>query len=338
MRIPRRTVWAFACFICIASHPFRAFATLNEADKETVRLLAYDASIDYDAGRYDKALEKFERAYAAAPVPKLALWLARTNARLGHLVKAMHLCGEAVRLESNALWIGDAQPQAQVEAARFRNELERRVPRLVVRVVGVRPSDVALRIDDDPVPSVLVGVERFVDPGLRRVSGRVARHEVSLEVALVERDIKEVVLDFGDRATQVRLELGRETTRSSSATNEPSTSERREATGRTQRRWGWIAVSVGAAGLAVGGVTGALVGRQHQELRERCPTGACGREYWSELDAYDNLRAISSVAFSVGAVGAATGVTLLLTSPSADRASRVSFLVQPRVLAIRAEF
>lgn len=340
MRIPRQTVWAFACFICIASHPSRASATLTEADKESVRLLAYDASIDYDAGRYADALDKFQRAYTAAPVPKLALWLAKTNARLGHLIQALYFCGEAVRLQPNALWIGEAQQQAQTEAVRFRDELERRVPRLVVRVIGVRPSQVALRIDDDAVPSALVGVERFVDPGVRKVSGRVGAHGVTLRVVVAERDVKEVVLDFGERTTPVPRDLDqkKKAANTSSAKRPGHDSEQHETEGRTQRRWGWIGISIGAAGLAVGGVTGVLVGIRHERLQEQCPTGSCSRAYWPELDSYDQLRAISSVAFALGAVGTVTGATLLLTSPNADTISKVSLTLHPRMLGIRAEF
>lgn len=338
MRISRQRVWAFACFIGIASHPFSTSATLNEDEKESVRLLAYDASIDYDAGRFDDALGKFKRAYAAAPVPKLALWLAKTHARLGHLVKALQLCEEAVRLESNPLWVGSAQQQAQVEAARFHDDLERRVPRLVVRVIGAQPSDVTLRIDGAPAPSALVGVERFVDPGLRRVSGRIGKHEIARETSLAERDVKEVVLNFGARTAQVRPDREEANVIHSDRAQPSVVAEHRESRGRTQRRWGWIGISVGVAGLAVGGVTGVLVGVRHRELRDRCPSGACGRAYWSDLDDYDDLRTVSSVAFTLGALGAVTGVTLLLTSPNADSHPRMSFTLQPRMLGIRAEF
>lgn len=328
MRISRHLVWAFACFVSLVSLHARASSGLTEADKEAIRQLAYEASVDYDAGRYRDALDKFEPAFAAARVPKLALWLAKTHAKLGQLVRALQFCRTAVALEPDPLWIGTVQQQAQAEAARLGAELEQRVARLLVRVRGVAPAGVALQFDGVPVPNSFIGIEHLVDPGLRRITGRAASQVVAAETLLRERERKEVVLSFAPQPANTLA----------NAQTQPASSGPTHSSANPQRLWGWLGVSFGAAGLAVGGLAGIAVAVKHAELRDRCPSDTCGRADWSELDRYETYRAISSIGFVVGGVATIGGVSLLLLSPKSDRGSTVAVGLQPRSIGVHGRF
>ncbi len=52
---------------------------LGDAEREAVRLLANQAAAHFESGDYEQAFDKFALAYPSAPVPRLAVWLARTS-------------------------------------------------------------------------------------------------------------------------------------------------------------------------------------------------------------------------------------------------------------------
>jgi len=101
---------------------------IDDSAKGAARALANEAKRDYDAGRFEEAGHKFQRAYEVAKVPTLALWAARSLAKQGQLVAASELYRQATRLTANELWIGDAQQVAQADAARELAELQPLIP------------------------------------------------------------------------------------------------------------------------------------------------------------------------------------------------------------------
>jgi hypothetical protein len=56
--------------------------------------------------------------------------------------------------------------------------------------------------------------------------------------------------------------------------------------------------------------------RAHQSLNVDCPGGRCPPDRADALDGFRRTSTISTVAFIVGGVGAAAGITLMLTAPS----------------------
>ena len=89
----------------------------------------------------------------------------------------------------------------------------------------------------------------------------------------------------------------------------------------------YLAFGVGAAGIAVGSVFGALALSQAGDVDDACPGGRCTRpeDVGAQSDAQDAARTkgwVSTIGFGVGVVGVAAGVILLVThsEPSAVRA------------------
>jgi tetratricopeptide (TPR) repeat protein len=134
MTVVRRGTWSVLVVAGLVSWSLGAHAALDEATRESIRLLANDAAADYDGGHYEQAKEKFQRAYDTAQVPTLALRLARAEIKLGHLVVANELLRQAGRLEKNELWVGSAQQDAQKQAAQELAELQPQIPRVVIRI------------------------------------------------------------------------------------------------------------------------------------------------------------------------------------------------------------
>ena len=93
-----------------------------------------------------------------------------------------------------------------------------------------------------------------------------------------------------------------------------------EAVTRPPSSWhtpaGIVALSAGAAGLIVGGVTGGLALGRHASLSADCPDGRCSTARAGEVDTYRTLADVATVATIAGAAAAAAGVVPLLTAPA----------------------
>lgn len=310
-------------------------AAMDASSKEAVRRLANDGAAAFDAGQYEQALTQFQLAYDTAKVPTLALLLAQTQVRLGHLVAALESYRQALNLEASELWVGTLQQQAQQQAQQELTLLQERLPRLTIRIEGTETKNVVIEIDGVVVPIALVGMERFVDPGKRRVVGKSGGLLVTEEPVLAEGERKELVLKF---ATKTPVAATNKPNSSSGQTLPLATKESRPTSSPWQRTWGWAGVSVGAAGLAVGTTAGIVVALSYGKLNDDCPNRECTPAHWSDSNSYAKMKAISTVGFAVGAVGAVAGVTLLLTSPQSKSLEVVGLWVAPASVGVRGSF
>ena len=311
-----------------ASHAF----ALSDSDKEAVRSLSNDAALDFEQLRYASARDKFTRAYGIAKVPKLAVWLARSEEKLGHLVAASELYREAAGLEKNELWKGDTQQQAKDEAERELSRLSPRIPKLTVLLEGAQPSEVELSIDNASVASGLIGVERPLDPGPHEIVARRGSSSERKSLTLAEGDMQSVTLSFA--SPNVAVPAAAEQASSTPAETAPAPKARDQA----QRTAGWIGIGVGGAGLALGAVTGILVGTKYSDLKDKCGSDhVCDPAQGDDVSSYQSLRTVSTVGFVAGGVLLATGVTLLLTSPKAESAT-VGVWLSPRGAGLRGAF
>jgi hypothetical protein len=102
-----------------------------------------------------------------------------------------------------------------------------------------------------------------------------------------------------------------------------------------QRGIAYAALTVGGAGLVVGGVTGALALHKRSKLDSACSGSSCPTNESETVDAYHRLGTASGIGFGVALLGIGTGVTLLLTDDSStgpkEAASRSRPGVRPYV-------
>jgi hypothetical protein len=308
---------------------------MDASSKEAVRKLANDGASEFDAGHYDQALSKFQLAYESAKVPTLGLWLAQTHAKLGHLVIALEYYRQVLNLEPSELWVGSVQQQAQKQAQQELVLLQERIPRLRIRIEGAESKDVIVEIDGVAVPSALLGIERLVDPGTRQVVGKTGGFLTQAGAELAEGEHKEVVLTFAPAPPVIAPSQPKPTT---VQVLPPVPKEQRSASNLSQRTWGWVGLGVGAAGLALGATTGIIVAVKYGKLSDDCPDQECTPKHWAASDSYATLRTVSTVGFVVGAVGAAAGVTLLLTSPKEQSAPKVGLWVAPASAGLKGDF
>ncbi|RYZ09870.1 MAG: hypothetical protein EOO73_03030 [Myxococcales bacterium] len=293
--------------LCL-SHNVRA---ADDASRGAARKLAQAGVEALQEQHYDVASEKLERAYAVLRVPSIALWSARALEKRGKLVEASERYLEATRLDAA---VGDAavQRQARAEAEAERQALLARIPSLTIALSGAPAAATQVTIDGEEWPSALWGEPRPTNPGEHELRALHGAEEVKLKVTLAEGDKRSETLAFQAPATPAPAVV---------KAPPPLTA----APASTQRTLGFVAVGVGGAGLLVGAVTGILVASRHSDLEGSCNAQhQCDPARQSDIDSYNSLRPISTVALVAGGVVTAAGVTLLLTAPRSDRRTELS--------------
>ncbi len=97
-------------------------------------------------------------------------------------------------------------------------------------------------------------------------------------------------------------------------------------------------LGVGAAGAVFGATTGIMAVSKHGQLSGDCPYHQCPRDYWSDSKSFDTLRHLTTIGFVVAGVGAATGVTLLLTRPKIESQPVASLWLAPACAGVKGTF
>jgi len=278
----------------------------DSVTRDAARALGLSGVEAYQAGSYDAASDKLEKAYALMNVPSIGLWSARALAKRSLLVEAANRYFEVASLQVPQ---GDAavQRQAQLDAQTELEQLRPQIPRLIVRIDGTDPSEVTLSIDGKPTPSSIIGKPRLINPGSHQVEARVASLQKSASVdALLGKEVA-VVLDLSPAAHRP------------SAGTQPATPDASTSAASTRRTLGWIGVGTGGVGIALGSVMGGLALSKRASLKSSgCTDTTCPVKKQSNVDRLNTVRAVSTVGFIAGGVLASAGVVLLLTAPFSE--------------------
>lgn len=299
-----------------------AHAAADEADgvtRDAARTLGLSGVEAYQAGDYDVASNRLEKAYSLINVPSLGLWSARALAKRRLLVEAASRYSEVVGLQVPQ---GDAavQQQARADAQTELAQLRPQIPKLTIQVLGAAATDVKLSIDAQPVSSSIIGKPWLVNPGAHRVEARLAATEKSAAVDVAVGQEAAVVLDF-------------------SATRKPASPvESSGSSSSSQRTWGWVGVGAGGVGIALGSVMGGLALSKHSSIEGSgaCVDTHCRSDQRPEIDRLNTFRLVSTVGFIAGGALAATGVVLLLTAPTNEH--RVAATVSGNQLSLTGRF
>jgi hypothetical protein len=298
----------------------------TEAQLEVARERFRDGLALEEAGDFAAARATFDEVRATKITPQVLYHLAYCDEQLGALVAAIDGYGEAIELaervgESAAAVVEEAQPRLAA--------LERRVPRLRVRVEGdLAPGD-AVTIDGAPVERWSEDVR--VDPGRRRVA--VVRDGAPLAEVTVEARP-------GERAT-ARLTLpAREPPAVAPPSRPPPPVQ---PPGEGPPAAALVVGGVGLASAAIGGVTLALQQVAIDDVRSTCAdpgagTGCDPRARAREDDARV-LGVTSGVLLGVGAACVVTGIVLWVAlddEPAGPATARRGVALAPGPLGVTA--
>jgi hypothetical protein len=307
-RSPRRFAFPLAMALALAVPSFAttAHAEPNAADRETARSLMAQAREQREKGDLAGALKNFQAADTIMRVPTTAYEVAKTQVALGLLIEARESLAAALRTAASP---SDPAPfaAARKNAEALDDELTRRIPSLLINVTLNEPgAALTILIDDQPTGAHLVGVARKLNPGHHVVVARAGGGHATAAVDLAPGDNKNIELVIA---------------RPAPAAAAPAADAPPASASRGVPVLAWVGFGVGAAGLAVGSITGLLSIGKKGDLETSCPGGACPRSAESDLDGARSLATISNVSFVVAGIGAVVGVVAILTAKSEAPAS-----------------
>lgn len=141
-----------------------AFAQTEDA-KKRARSLFFDGAAAVDAGKPADGLPKLEEAEKLFHAPTHVLYIARAQARLGRLIDARATYGKLIEEKlaagANQAFV-DAQSSGRTELA----DLERRTPKLIVRVEPADARDLGVVMNGATFEGSRLGSAFPVDPGV----------------------------------------------------------------------------------------------------------------------------------------------------------------------------
>lgn len=288
-------------------------------------------------GQYGEACPKFAESERLDPAPGTLLNLATCYEKGGQIASAWVTYKEAA---SSARKAGqeDRARMARDKAA----QLEPKLPTLTIVVpTAAQRSDLLLKRDGEIVGHAEWGVAIPVDPGAHVVEASApgaktwqGRVEVaalglkeSVEVPLLE-PLHEGPPNVATPGPSAPAPVAPIPTASSIALA-PAVPVRAHGSG--QRVVGWIGLGIGVAGLAVGGVFGALALSDNNDAKARCLGTVCDSQGYTETADAKHAATASTIAFVAGGAITAAGLVLLITSPSDMRVETARLGIAPLV-------
>jgi tetratricopeptide (TPR) repeat protein len=294
---------------------------LDDQTRATARVIGEEGLTLYDQGKYVDALDRFERADDLIKAPTLGLMAARSLDKLGRLVEASDRYQQVVTMKVDT-GASDAFKQAQAAAAKEREALAPRIPSVDVSVAGPGAQEVSsLMLDGRRVDPALTGSARPisakvpVDPGDHRLEAKSSSGEAFERFSVSEGGSERVVLTLSPSANKLLVPPGKQ---AKAPPADVGSKEPPERKGKTQEVLGWVSIGIGAAGVAVGAITGGVAADKHADFTDPpCDNDAhtCPSRLADDIDTYNTLRPVSSAGFIIGGIGLATGVILLVTLP-----------------------
>jgi hypothetical protein len=309
------------------------YAQNSEAELRTAaRDLAAQGADAFEHQEYATALDRFGRAFSLIRAPSISIMQARSLAHLGRVLEALDKYEKTQRMPL-AEDATDAFRQAVLDSRREGEELWLRVPRLTihVRVARQTPQDLYITLDSKPVPAALLDVERPVDPG---------QHQIKVTAQGYETEKRTVTLEAGDHVTvDIPLNMPTPAAASSAPNRDVSgaiaSDQPFRNPSRSSRPWGWAAVGVGSAGLALSAITGIVALEKKSTLDSQCHPG-CPPSAADDLSTFRTTRTLSYVSLVAGSASLGLGGYILLTG-SRDTAY-IGASISPTQAGIKGAF
>jgi hypothetical protein len=319
--------------------PLTAAAQSDDSARATARLLGEQGIKAYMAGDYVEADATLDRAFRLFAAPTLGLWSGRARIKLQHWVEAAERLREAARSTETT---GDpaVQDKARRDARAELDALEPKIPLLTITLENAPASSVSVLIDDQPVPSAMIGVERPTNPGLHRLTAQRGREHYESRIDLGAGEHKRSAFHFEAEVAHREEPSAPELQPSAAEEETPAPSAPAAATSPapTEISSAWkpiaiVAMSLGAASLATSGITALLANGK----RSQCPNNLCSDP--GVKSNYDTLRTISTITVYAGGALVVGGLVTWLLAPSSESPGpAVSWMVGPTSAAVRGRF
>ena len=331
---------ASALLLALLASGGHARADAGAADKAAARDLGIQGIQLADKGDCAGALVPLQKAASLFPAPTIVERLGECQIELGKIVAGTENLQSVVHED-----LGQSPSQAFVDAQkRAQKMLELSLPRiakLVVHLVGPKPSDASITVDGEKMPSALLDAERPTDPG---------HHDLAASAPGFRDGTTPVDLMAG-KTTEVTLTL--EPLPASAPAPAPAPVAPAPGPGQPVSPPApagpsssgspipaIVAFAAGGIGVAVGSVLGLMAAGKKSSLDQVCQSKNCPTSSQGDIDAMNTDATVSTVGFSVGLVGVGVGIVLLMVHPGEGSASpsSVGFTVRPGGLGLSGAF
>lgn len=317
----------FLVLLCLAGAADAPLAFCQTPEERAGARTAADRGYDaFKSGDWAEALDLFGRAESLVHSPVHNLYIARSHARLGHLIEAQEAYLRLVR-EGMSPGASAAMRAARTEAETELIPLEPQIPLVTLIVEGQTGERLEVEQDGRPLPAALLGVARPLNPGEYTWQARSASRQSAAE--------KRTVAAGSQTTVTLRLTEERELASSTSATDPASPLQDGTPSPHTaQGPSGWVYAGFGVAvtGLALG--TGFLLYQGRLEDRIRCESNICP-ETQENIDLKsdaDRAGLFAGLGFAASGVGLVSALTIWALSPSSDpgpESAKTTLRVQP---------
>jgi hypothetical protein len=277
-------------------------------------MLAEDADRKLAAGDLAAALELFTRADAIFPAPTLRLARAHILEKQGMLVESRELLLDAARSEAQP-----AEPpswaQARKTAQQEADSLALRIPRLVLKIEGPRPSAaLTVEVDGKRIPREALGLERPINPGKHRVQADSEGFSGEAQnIQLAEGELYRLTLKLTREEEPKPAESARPVESAAPPPLAASSAEKSPVP-----TLAIVGLSAGGAFTLAGAIFGIVTLSKVSDIKDRCTSsgGRCPDYLHSDSDRAGTFATLSNVGFALGAVGLGVGLYSLFSSPS----------------------
>jgi len=186
------------------------------------------------------------------------------------------------------------QTSAQVNARAERDALTPRIPTITIRVEGADASQVAVTLDGQRVPGVLIGEKQPIDPGAHHIDGMVDTQRVQSDLAIAVGGNARSVLLFKVKPLAAQAQTVTPAAAVTGAAvaaegHQPESDTEKPAALRT------VGIGVGGAGVLFGGITGLLALGKHSDIKKspNCLGDHCLSDETSTVSSDNSLRTIT---------------------------------------------
>lgn len=297
------------------------------ADVAAARALGQEGMKLADAGNCADAVDRLTRAEKMYHAPTTLARLGECQIATGKVVEGTENLNRVIREVLPA----NAPPPffaAQERAKTLYAEAKPKIAMLKIAVAvqpGVEPI---VTIDGERVPVANLNTNRPTNPGTHQIEATAAGFKkTSQKIQLAEGGADSVALTLeADPNAPKEERVGEKPLVAPPAEPEPQKKSSVVAP--------VVAFGVGAAGLAVGAIFGAMAMGKKGELEDVCGPNrtACPASSQSDLDSGKTFGTVSTIGFVVGGVGVAAGAVMLITGwPKTSAARSGSVTVEPRV-------
>ena len=317
---------------CVVAWSGIAFARDSAAGEALYRAAKESAK----KGDWEKACAQFAESQRLDPAPGTLVNLADCEEHRGLVTSAWtHFTEVETQFKAGDSRIAYAHEHAVA--------LEKRIPRLTIRLQAGAPASARVFRDEEELKAASLGVALPVDPGKHVVLVKVGAAEARFPVTAVENQNSELlaVAPSENAAAPVKPEPAAVVKPAEPAS--PPVDKPPAAAGGDHRTLGWALLGAGGVGLAVGGVTGVLALSSAGKVKDSCgPNYAtCDSASVDNASTGKTMATVSTIAFIGGAALLGAGLYFVISSSPRTTASapaRLGVSVGPASAAFSGTF